>query len=250
MAGHAGGHARAPAAADAYATAKAQSASGRQVVEGWETGEIPAADLPVASQTAGWEPTGVFDAELLPEIPAAPGDHAEAEQAAAQLGFGDDEAVADFFSVTEEELKVRDREARRVNRGERVGGRILRTFIVLAVIVVLAGAGLVGAFYMGFGWPTQSQSVSGMLEAHGSGKDVTPYWVAVPDKDVAKEMAKIPPIKTFTVDGVVRAAQTSTVTITVTPKSGAPLHYRVTLTREGVGWKVSGVENDWRSTGG
>ena len=88
-----------------------------------------------------------------------------------------------------------------------------------------------------------------MLTAHGTGGRTEAYWVAAGSADVAREMAKVPPLETFAVDGVERAAQTSAVLVTVTPKTGAPLHYRVTLAREGVGWKVTGIENDWRSTG-
>ena len=103
---------------------------------------------------------------------------------------------------------------------------------------------------MGFGFPTQSQTVSRLLTAHGAGDQVESYWVAVTDKDIAKEMAKIPPLKSFDIDSVTMRANDSVVLATVTPKSGAPLHYTFTLRREGVGWKVTGVENDWRSTGG
>jgi len=71
----------------------------------------------------------------------------------------------------------------------------------------------------------------------------------VPQKDLAKEMAKIPPLKSYTIDSVDRSSQTSTVTVTVTPQKGAPLRYTISLEREGAGWKVTGVENDWRATG-
>jgi hypothetical protein len=40
------------------------------------------------------------------------------------------------------------------------------------------------------------------------------------------------------------------VTVTVNLEKGTPLHYRISLGREGVGWKVVGVDNDWGSTGG
>jgi hypothetical protein len=38
--------------------------------------------------------------------------------------------------------------------------------------------------------------------------------------------------------------------VTVQLEGGAPLQYEFTLAREGVGWKITGIENDWRSTGG
>jgi len=56
-------------------------------------------------------------------------------------------------------------------------------------------------------------------------------------------------IKDFQVGLIDRSARTSKVDITVTPENGAPLRYTVTVTREGVGWKVSGIENDWGTSG-
>jgi Tfp pilus assembly protein PilF len=221
-----------PAAEAAYQTALNATSEDRETVDGWETGELPA----VAA-------AGVFDAEAV-DPPVDP------EHAAASLGFGDDAAVSDFFSVTEDELRDRDREARRSarNEGGIPGG--LKVLIIVAVTALLIGALIGGGYALGFGWPSQRASVSGMLDAHGSGGAVEKYWVAAPGTDVAREMAKVPPLQTFTIDNVQRGSQTSVVLVTVTPKSGAPLHYRVTLTREGVGWKVSGVENDWSSTTG
>ncbi len=175
----------------------------------------------------------------------------EADHAAAELGVGDEAAIADFFTVTEDELKERDRDARREGRSH--GGKrrsVVKTIVVIAVLVVLAAALLGGAYALGFGFPTQQQTVSRLLAAQAAGDPVESYWVAVPEKDVAKEMAKIPPIKSYNIDGVTMHANDSVVIATVTPKSGAPLHYTLTLRREGVGWKVSGVENDWRSTSG
>ena len=60
----------------------------------------------------------------------------------------------------------------------------------------------------------------------------------------------MPPVKSFTIGAEEQRATTSKVAITVTPQTGADLHYTITLSREGVGWKVSAVDNDWSSTGG
>jgi len=103
---------------------------------------------------------------------------------------------------------------------------------------------------MGFGWPTQTQTVGDLLSAYQTGSAVESFWVAAPSKDVAKEMAKIPPMKGYDIGAIASGPNTSKVAVTVTPKSGAALHYTITLSREGVGWKVSGVDNDWSSTGG
>lgn len=249
------GHTLSAAALSAYETARAQARPAHDVVEGWETGEMPAVALPSDGSSATWDTT-----QFTPIAPPAPATSAtalfdadepgmlppEADAAAASLGFGDEAAVADFFNVTDEQLKQRDREMRR----GRKSGSGLRAMIVAAVGVVVVLAVLGGAYLFGFGFPTQQQTVSGLFTAYGAGDPVASYWVAVPTKDVAKEMAKVPPLKSFDLNGVSMRSQTSTAAVTVVPKTGAPLHYTVSLTREGVGWKVSGIDNDWRSTSG
>ncbi len=230
-------------------------ADDREQVDGWMTGEVLPADLPVAQPTGSWDTTEMFVTDLgTPNatrgVVAVP-DFIAPDSPAADSAptIGDADAVADFFSVTEAELKVRDRETRRTERHLRGPGAIWRTVAIVVACVLIVIGGLAAGYAMGFGWPTQSQSVHSMLNAYQSGGAVDSYWVAVPSKDVSKEMAKIPPIKAFVVDDVQRAASISTVHVTVTPKSGAPLSYVITLSREGAGWKVSGVENDWHQPG-
>ena len=64
-------------------------------------------------------------------------------------------------------------------------------------------------------------------------------------------MAKIPPLKTFTIDGVGRGRNdVECARDRHAQERCAACTTRVTLSREGVGWKVTGIENDWRSTGG
>jgi hypothetical protein len=249
------GHRLSAAAQASYDTAIEQAPHREsETVEGWLTGEIIPDDLPVAQPTGQWDTSEMF---LTSEFEAIPGPGAgstahplDGPHQGAAPGFGDEASVADFFSVTDEELKQRDRDNRRAERHEQGPGVVWRRLAFVAVgIFIIIGAS-VAAYSMGFGWPTQAQSVSGMLGAYQTGGSVDGFWVAVPSKDIKKEMAKIPPIQGYSIDDIARSAQTSSVSVTVTPKTGAPLHYVITLSREGVGWKVTGVENDWRSTGG
>lgn len=236
-------------ASAAYQIALDRSRPSREVIDGWETGEIAPLAEPDLGDTTGWD---MGDLAALTGAGAttqpSPTGKSDAEQAAAALGFGDDDAVADFFSLTDEQMRDRDREARRSGREQNRRSPWRAVAVVVAILVAVALV-LGAAYAFGFGWPTQQQSASGMLVAHKDGEPVDTYWVAVPGKDLAKEMAKVPPVKDFTIDAVERSAQDSTVTVTVTPKDGAPLHYSISLTREGVGWKITGIENDWRTTG-
>ena len=201
------GHKLSPAATAAYENALAHARPGRETVDGWETGEIAPVAAPDYDDTAGWdtdELAALTGMSVSPAVAAATPKSA-ADQAAASLGFGDDDAVADFFSLTDEEMRVRDRDTRRASREMHRGGGWKRLALVAGIVVTLVA--LVGAAYaFGFGWPTQQQSASGMLVAHRDGKAVNAYWVAVPGKDLAKEMAKVPPVKSYTIDGVTRGS--------------------------------------------
>ncbi|MBE0418439.1 MAG: tetratricopeptide repeat protein [Coriobacteriia bacterium] len=230
------GHQLSESAQTAYTTSTNQlrAREQREVVDGWSTGETP----PVIEPPA--EPGPEPGAYVIPSSDAT---------TSMPHPSGDD--VDTFFRMTDQEMRERDREARRTERRMKKSERSPWAAVVVAVVVVaLAVGALTALFMMGIGYPTQRMTVTGMLEARASGNPVAGYWVAVPTSDVDREMAKLPPMTEFTIEGVERSPRTSRVTVTVTPESGAPLSYEISLAREGVGWKVTGVENDWRSTGG
>jgi tetratricopeptide (TPR) repeat protein len=238
LAAAAAGHGLAPSVPEVSAQTETELAAPSAV-------PLVPAEPEAVAETAPLAPPAVE--EHQPGHPLIPFDHLPPGGA---IDYSDEEAVEEFFSATDEELKARDREARRAARHERGPWAVWRSVIIGVVVVVVLVAGLVVAYQMGYGWPTQTQTVGGMLSAFQSGDPVDGYWVAAPTKDISKEMAKIPPVKSFSVDNVTMGATTSKADVTVTPRTGAALHYTITLSREGVGWKVSGVDNDWSTTGG
>jgi tetratricopeptide (TPR) repeat protein len=230
------GHELSESARAAYAESRShlRTPDEREVVEGWSTGEMP----PVAED----EP----ESEVADEVRTTSG-----PDATASMPHPGADDVDSFFRMTDQEMRERDREVRRGERQmkQREGNPWILVAIGVLVIALVAGA-TAALFAMGFGYPTQRMTVAGMLDARAGGDPVAGYWVAVPTSDVDKEMAKLPPMTEYVIEGVERSPRTSLVTVTVTPESGAPLSYEIRLAREGVGWKVTGVENDWRSTGG
>lgn len=223
----------------------------RVVVEGWVTGEMPPVFPPAAVRE---EPPAVPRAAGAETASPVPAPSTGAPQAGIGSGTEEDgsrDEMADFFTRTEEEMKECDRAARREERSSRRARTGARGAIVWAAAAALLLSALAGMYLAGLGYPTQAGTVKGLLNARSEGRDVERYWVAVPEKDIDKEMAKVPPgFKDFTVDKVNRSASQSTADVTLTLDRGAPLHLEIVLDREGVGWKVTGVENDWRSTGG
>lgn len=158
-------------------------------------------------------------------------------------GESEGEEEAPFFTMTDEEMKVADREMR---RQERLKRREQKPWWVTAltwgaIAVVIAGL-LVGAYLMGYGYPTQEMTVNGVLGAYSAGEDVTSYWVAVPASDVDKAMSALPPSwESYTIKDVQRSARSSTVDVSVVHEQGGEITYRFSLSREGVGWKINGV---------
>lgn len=242
-----------PQAVDAFNLSREAIEPKRETVEGWSTGEIPPVSPIASDEDPGWS-TGdlrsLSGAHELTSTPPPP-NTVSAEEAAAEVPGSSDDDESLFFNITDDEMKARDREARKAERKERRAGRNpwSLVFIGLAVILLVVAV-FAGLYFMGIGYPTQEMTVGGMLDARAEGRPVENYWVAVPPTDVDKEMAKLPPVKEYEIASVERSPGSSSVTVVVTPENGAPLRYEIAMAREGVGWKVKGIENDWRSTGG
>lgn len=236
------GHELSSTARVAYTASKEllRAPAEREVVEGWSTGELP----PVV----GVVPVSDEDDDSGDDDGAIP---VSSPDATTSMPHPSAEDVDTFFRMTDAEMRERDRQQRRAQRQRgREQSSVWPTVAWVVTIVALVAGAFAAAFMTGIGYPTQRMTVSAMLEARASGAPVAPYWVAVPTSDVDKEMAKLPPMDDFVIESVERSPRTSRVMVTITPESGAPLSYEISLAREGVGWKVTGVENDWRSTGG
>lgn len=211
------GHVLTPALEAAY-RASAGTLGSSQRVEGWSTGEMP--------------PTVTSKEIIFP-------DEAEAD-------------VSRFFAMTDEEMKTADRDVRRRERSEKHPQRPLWVnLLVWSAVAVVVAAAIVGAYLAGFGYPTQQMTVTGMLEAYADGEDVASYWVAVPATDVDKAMSSLPPEwASYEVGKVQRSARTSSTDVTVTLERGGIVTYRISLAREGVGWKVNGISTSFTSMDG
>lgn len=246
-----------PAALEAYETARKALVPSREIVEGWETGELDLVD----DASSGWD-TGelmsLSGPSYAPAVEPVVDDVAHpAEAAADALGFGDEAAVSEFFSLTEDQMRQRDREARRRRSG---GGksRLVRAIAVAAVSFVILVVSLVVLLSLGFGWPTQQSTVEGMLDAYkvysAASKaeqveamgEVRAFWVADNvESEVKKEVEKISEFSSARIEDVERGARTSVVYVSVTREEGPKASYAVLLEREGVGWKVNGVLDEY-----
>ncbi len=222
------GHELSGAALAAYGSitaAPAGAGAASETMEGWETGEMPA----VVGDDTRW---GEQDAD-------------SAETAAT---FDEDSR---FFTMTEDEMRVADREARNAARRARLDTRAPWVRVAgTAVGVLVAASVLAGLWYAGIGYPTQSATVAGMIDTYRAGRAVESYWVAVPSADVKEEMRHLPAqFASYRIAGVRMGPSSSVVRVSVAIGSRSDaLSYDVLLVREGVGWKVNGIRNAWSST--
>lgn len=212
------GHVFSPAVDAAY-RASVVAAAPLERVDGWSTGQMPVA-----------------------------GEHTS------PIAFDDvaSDAVTGFFARTDEDMRAADREARRSDRSARREAKPLWVSLLVwgAVAVLVAGV-LIGAYVMGYGYPTQQMSVNGVLGAYSAGEDVGSYWVAVPALDVDKAMSGLPPEwQSYTIGAVEQSARASTVEVTIVHEQGGEIAYRFSLAREGVGWKINGVTTAFNSLEG
>lgn len=150
-----------------------------------------------------------------------------------------------FFTATEEELRRRGREeVKEARRSSRLWLKVTVGFVL--AVVLLAGA-TAGAYLLGYGWPTQEQTLEALVAAHAKGEDVDAYWVASPSVDVIRAMMAVPPSTALSVDSIDRGAVESTAIVTITLENDTPVRYEVTFSREGVGWKVADIETYFAS---
>jgi tetratricopeptide (TPR) repeat protein len=149
-----------------------------------------------------------------------------------------------FFSVTESDLMAQDSEKKR-KKHHPVRNALIVFFILVAIF---GGAGY--AYYAGYGWPTQGAVVENLFDSKATGtmSDVVASSVS---KDALEQIESIIPTgATLTFTGIERSMNSSTVDVTAKLISGGTQDYVVTLVRDGISWKVSGVELSFASTGG
>ncbi len=150
-----------------------------------------------------------------------------------------------FFSVSEQEIVENDRRVRR-------GGGCRRFFVTLLVILLLLAAACGVAYYLGFGWPTQENVAQSLFEAKAEGRDVSQYLSSSLEEEPKQHIVSlVPPNATaVSVSGVTRSMSSSDVVVTATLDAGASKRFNIHMVRDGIGWKVDSVNEEYASTDG
>lgn len=151
-----------------------------------------------------------------------------------------------FLRATDQEIEEYSRKIAKQDRKRRnVGLKILVTLIVL--IVLVAGAGVV-AYWQGFGYPTQ-QSVVQKVFADPSTASTSSFASSLSSDSIESMLNSIVADPNATIDGVDRSMNSSTVYVSAKTDEGGSVQYKVSLSRDGIGWKVSNIELYFPSQG-
>lgn len=143
-----------------------------------------------------------------------------------------------FFNASDEELERWSKGVAKQDRKRRnVGLKVLVFIIVLLLIAFAAG---VFAYSQGYGYPTQETVVQQLFADPSNASAV--FSGDIPSETVEQKAAQITQDSNITVDGIERSMANSEVYVTANTEEGGDVPYRVSLVRDGLGWKVTDVQ--------
>lgn len=215
-----------------YQTAVGAVAQGTAVIE-------PVRDVDLANDTSGLDITA----------DGAPLFHETDMEAAAEDPhyYQDDYDIDDnyanggdrFFNASDEELEKWSRGVMKQDRKRRNVG--LKILVAIFIALLLAAAAGVFAYTQGYGYPSQ-QTITRALFAD---KNAAAHDAFAEEIDSATVQTMLDPVVTdanVTIDSVERSMNTSVVYATAATPEGGQVHYRVSMARDGISWKLTNVE--------
>ena len=144
-----------------------------------------------------------------------------------------------FFTVSEEDLV---REAKGAKRRKKHRHPFLKFLVFLLVLVAIAACLAFGAYYLGYGYPTQQAVVEGLFESAGTDEGITAYLSdQLSDDQVSQIESALPEGADVEVLGCDQSATSSTVYLTASLAEGGEQDYVVELARSGISWVVTSV---------
>ena len=154
-----------------------------------------------------------------------------------------------FFSIDEHQIVQEDKKNRKVRRKHRHTG--LKVFLAILFILIILGAVAGYAYYRGYGWPTQEAVISEMFDSVGTDEGISGSLASGVTDELRESIESIlPEGATIKVEGIDQNMTSSTAVVRATLPDGGSQLYEITLTRDGLSWKVTGVEVKYQSQGG
>lgn len=189
--------------------------------------EEPSGEEPVAAPAPVPEETAQQPTESMP--PVTQNAPAATEEA--------------FFTASDEELERWSRNAAKQQRKKRHTGRNI--FLTLLLLIIIAGGAAVFGYTQGYGWPTQESMTQQLFAAPDQSAGLFAADLSEADIDqMTKFVVQADEVK---IDGVDRSMDKSEVYATATTTDGGDVQYKITFTRDLIGWKITDVTLNFAS---
>lgn len=158
-----------------------------------------------------------------------------------------------FFDITDEDIEAASRASRKAAKVGKPGsagvvaakpkGHVgVKVLVVVLAVIVAAAVACVALYMQGYGVPSQASTVDGLLTAVDDGADTSAYWAAGISAQAREQaLEDVPASSAHEITGMDQSGQTSVALVRLTLEQGGELSYRVSLVREGIGWKVSDI---------
>ena len=222
------------------ATMKEEAKSSKVDMSGLD---VPASDIPEYQEQA--------DANPNPNAGAAPAQASSSNSAAAEQPtqaippVSQDDRAADerFFTASDDELERWSKSNARLERKKRHTGRNI--FIVLLVLIIAAAGAGAYAYTQGYGWPTQEQVTQDLFADPDGSTDL--FTSSVSQTDIDQMFKFVIQTNDVTIEGVDRGMDSSQVYATAPTSDGGSVQYKLSLTRDLIGWKITSIELNFAS---
>ena len=198
--------------------------------------DVPATDIPEyqenlkpeeeGEQAAPAEETVQQPTEAIPAVPAQ------------------QQGEERFFTATDEELERWSRAAVKQERKSRHTGR--KIFLVFFLLLVIAACAAAYGFTQGYGWPTQEQMTQDLFAAPDQATGM--FASSVPQSDIDQMTKFVVQNDQIKIDGIDRAMDHSEVYATAATADGGDIQYKITYTRDLIGWKITDISLNFAST--
>lgn len=148
-----------------------------------------------------------------------------------------EQANSKFFASNEMDFQEWDKAVKKKH-----GHRGLKIFLVVLILVIIAAGAF--AYTQGYGYPSAQDQVSSLF-SDPENADV--YVNGIDDATKARIADTVVAGSTITVNGQTSDLSTAEVYVTATTSQGGEIPYQVSLSRDGIGWKVSNVTFSYAS---
>ena len=143
-----------------------------------------------------------------------------------------------FFDASEEDIENWAKgQAKQARKKKNTG---LKVLIVIVVLLLLLCGGAVFAYVQGFGYPLQSSVVESLFDDPQESNDA--FAEGLSESAIASMCDIMSNCHDVQIEATERGMSESVVYATGTTDAGGEVHYKVTLVRDMIGWKVSNVE--------